>query len=225
MIFSFGEPASAFAPVFAPRYLAGGAPAFLVLAAVGAAYCARKVARQALVASGALVLATDLGANLAAYYAAEPKPRWDLAATALAEWLHEDDAVLFHDGFTRWLVHSHLVRARRSVPPDLVVDAPEGLAYARATRRIARVWVPYGRVGFGAAQADTRALIEASLPRLRELLASQGFNLMDASVSSGFSGSQGGHSSSGASGTNEPSAARAASAGRSPAAMNSRHTA
>jgi flagellar hook-length control protein FliK len=45
-------------------------------------------------------------------------------------------------------------------------------------------------IHFGAAQADTRALIEASLPRLRELLASQGFNLMDASVSSGFSRSQ-----------------------------------
>jgi flagellar hook-length control protein FliK len=39
---------------------------------------------------------------------------------------------------------------------------------------------------FGAAQADTRALIEASLPRLRELLAAQGFQLMDASVSQGF---------------------------------------
>jgi flagellar hook-length control protein FliK len=45
-------------------------------------------------------------------------------------------------------------------------------------------------IHFGATQADTRALIEASLPRLRELLASQGFNLMDASVSSGFSRSQ-----------------------------------
>ena len=45
-------------------------------------------------------------------------------------------------------------------------------------------------IHFGASQADTRALIEASLPKLRELLASQGFNLMDASVSSGFSRSQ-----------------------------------
>ncbi len=45
-------------------------------------------------------------------------------------------------------------------------------------------------IHFGATQADTRALIEASLPKLRELLASQGFNLMDASVSSGFSRSQ-----------------------------------
>jgi len=42
-------------------------------------------------------------------------------------------------------------------------------------------------VHFGAAQAETRALIEASIPRLREMLASQGFNLMDASVSQGFS--------------------------------------
>ena len=45
-------------------------------------------------------------------------------------------------------------------------------------------------IHFGATQADTRAAIEASLPKLRELLASQGFNLLDASVSSGFSRSQ-----------------------------------
>ena len=41
-------------------------------------------------------------------------------------------------------------------------------------------------IHFGAAQAETRALIEASIPRLREMLAAQGFNLMDASVSQGF---------------------------------------
>ena len=41
-------------------------------------------------------------------------------------------------------------------------------------------------IHFGAAQADTRALLEASIPRLREMLAAQGFNLMDASVSQGF---------------------------------------
>ena len=45
-------------------------------------------------------------------------------------------------------------------------------------------------IHFGASQAETRALIEASLPKLRELLASQGFSLMDSSVSSGFSRSQ-----------------------------------
>jgi flagellar hook-length control protein FliK len=45
-------------------------------------------------------------------------------------------------------------------------------------------------IQFGAAQAETRSLIEASLPKLKELLASQGFNLMDASVSSGFTRQQ-----------------------------------
>jgi flagellar hook-length control protein FliK len=45
-------------------------------------------------------------------------------------------------------------------------------------------------IHFGASQAETRALLESSLPRLREMLASQGFNLLDASVSSGFSRSQ-----------------------------------
>jgi flagellar hook-length control protein FliK len=45
-------------------------------------------------------------------------------------------------------------------------------------------------IHFGAAQADTRALLEASLPRLRELLASQGYQLTDSSVSSGFARSQ-----------------------------------
>jgi flagellar hook-length control protein FliK len=54
-------------------------------------------------------------------------------------------------------------------------------------------------IHFGAANAETRALIEASIPRLREMLAAQGFNLMDASVSQGFarqsqSGSSGGAS-------------------------------
>jgi len=41
-------------------------------------------------------------------------------------------------------------------------------------------------VHFGAANADTRALLEASMPRLREMLAAQGFSLMDSSVSHGF---------------------------------------
>jgi flagellar hook-length control protein FliK len=60
-------------------------------------------------------------------------------------------------------------------------------------------------IHFGASHAETRALIEASLPRLRELLAAQGFNLTDASVSSGFSRSQQqpGSQGSGAAGESE----------------------
>jgi len=41
-------------------------------------------------------------------------------------------------------------------------------------------------VHFGASNAETRALLEASIPRLREMLESQGFQLMDSSVSHGF---------------------------------------
>lgn len=41
-------------------------------------------------------------------------------------------------------------------------------------------------VHFGATNAETRALLEASIPRLREMLAAQGFQLMDSSVSQGF---------------------------------------
>jgi len=41
-------------------------------------------------------------------------------------------------------------------------------------------------VHFGAANAETRALLEASIPRLREMLEAQGFSLMDSSVSQGF---------------------------------------
>jgi flagellar hook-length control protein FliK len=58
-------------------------------------------------------------------------------------------------------------------------------------------------VHFGASQAETRALIEASLPRLRELLESQGYQLTDASVSSGFNRSQRNDRPSGGTGASE----------------------
>ena len=41
----------------------------------------------------------------------------------------------------------------------------------------------YASVHFGAAHADTRAALESSLPRLRELLSAQGLQLTNASVS------------------------------------------
>jgi flagellar hook-length control protein FliK len=50
------------------------------------------------------------------------------------------------------------------------------------------------KVWFGAAQAETRAALENSLPRLRELLASQGLVLADAGV---FRDAPRGHASSG----------------------------
>ena len=61
-------------------------------------------------------------------------------------------------------------------------------------------------IHFGAAQAETRALIEASIPRLREMLAAQGFQLADASVSQGFARQPRGDTPTAGRGAAEPDA-------------------
>ena len=61
-------------------------------------------------------------------------------------------------------------------------------------------------IHFGAAQAETRALIEASIPRLREMLEAQGFQLADASVSQGFSRQTRGETPATGRGATEPDA-------------------
>lgn len=74
-----------------------------------------------------------------------------------------------------------LVNQRESVAAISLTPADLGPVDVSVTVRDSQA-----TIHFGAAQADTRALIEASLPKLRELLAAQGFQLMDASVSQGF---------------------------------------
>jgi flagellar hook-length control protein FliK len=74
-----------------------------------------------------------------------------------------------------------LVNQRESVAAISLTPADLGPVDVNVTVRDSQA-----TIHFGAAQAETRALIEASLPKLRELLAAQGFQLMDASVSQGF---------------------------------------
>jgi flagellar hook-length control protein FliK len=74
-----------------------------------------------------------------------------------------------------------LVNQRESVAAISLTPADLGPVDVNITVRDSQA-----TIHFGAAQAETRALIEASLPKLRELLAAQGFQLMDASVSQGF---------------------------------------
>jgi flagellar hook-length control protein FliK len=74
-----------------------------------------------------------------------------------------------------------LVNQRESVAAISLTPADLGPVDVSVTVRDSQA-----TIHFGAAQAETRALIEASLPKLRELLAAQGFQLMDASVSQGF---------------------------------------
>jgi flagellar hook-length control protein FliK len=74
-----------------------------------------------------------------------------------------------------------LVNQRESVAAISLTPADLGPVDVNVTVRDSQA-----TIHFGAVQAETRALIEASLPKLRELLAAQGFQLMDASVSQGF---------------------------------------
>jgi flagellar hook-length control protein FliK len=99
-------------------------------------------------------------------------------------------AVLTHARDPRWADDfsarvSLMVRAGESTASLAMTPVDLGPVEVNVTVKDSQATIQ-----FAATQADTRALIEASLPKLRELLASQGFNLLDASVSSGFSRSQ-----------------------------------
>jgi flagellar hook-length control protein FliK len=76
---------------------------------------------------------------------------------------------------------SLMVRARESTASLQLTPVDLGPVEVNVTVKDSQA-----TVHFGASQADTRALLEAAMPRLREMLAAQGFQLTDSSVSSGF---------------------------------------
>lgn len=122
-------------PVFVPRYLFAGVPAGLVLAGVGAGALIERLGAPrpaAIAAAAALTLAAGL--QLAPYYAAERKPRWDLAAEALDHLLGTEDRLLFGDGLSRLTVELTLAHQRRALDPARVVPAPEAIAEAMPRR-------------------------------------------------------------------------------------------
>jgi flagellar hook-length control protein FliK len=105
-----------------------------------------------------------------------PAPRAAAAEHSVA--VHVRDPRWAEDFGTRV---SLLVRARESQAAIQLTPVDLGPVDVNVTVRDSQA-----TIHFGAANADTRALIEASLPKLREMLAAQGFNLLDASVSQGF---------------------------------------
>jgi mannosyltransferase len=131
-------------PVFVPRYLFTGVPAALVLAGVGAGALfdrVRAVRPAAPALAGALALAAGL--QLAPYYAAERKPRWDLAAQALEHLVGPEDRLLFGDGLSRLTVELMLAHQGRTLDPAQVLPAVEAFAEARPGRLL----VVIGRSG------------------------------------------------------------------------------
>lgn len=136
--------ASLVTPVFVPRYLFAGAPAFLVLSGVGVAAVLARLGRGlrpaglAVAAALALLAAVQLGP----YYTAEHKPRWDLAVQALKALVGGEDRLLFGDGQIRLTVELTLRRQGRDLDPTLVLASPAAL---EADAVAGRVLVLFGR--------------------------------------------------------------------------------
>jgi 4-amino-4-deoxy-L-arabinose transferase-like glycosyltransferase len=131
-------------PVLVPRYIFWSAAPFSVLAGVGAAVALRRLrpwTRGLSVAGLAMVLM----ANLAAYYQAETKPRWDLAAQMLAAEVAPGDVIYVPDLYGPKLLKVYLPPAKRDVlKTSLATDLPHAQA---AMAQGKRVWSVYGVAG------------------------------------------------------------------------------
>jgi len=104
-------------PLWLPRYLLWSGAAFLILAAVGAAWLAQRWPATALGCGAALLVI-----NLLPFYRAETVPRWDLAAAAIAPAL-ATGADLFldtHDG-TPMMLRAYLPGGAAALPSDKVL--------------------------------------------------------------------------------------------------------
>lgn len=113
--------------LFVPRYAFAGAPAFLVLVAVGCAHLAAAMGRRpaARLRPAALALPVAFGLLLPDDYAAERKPRWDLVAEIVRT--EGGEGVLFLDDLGRITVELLLAMRGDAVPAlhSIHAGAPE----------------------------------------------------------------------------------------------------
>jgi mannosyltransferase len=134
-------------PLWMPRYLLWSSVPFLVFVGLGINQLPRRW--QTAVAVAVVVLATF---NLAPYYRAETKPRWDLAATNLVKLMQPGDIVLVPDGLPVYMMNFFLSRHGQVIPAsNWTIDIFQA---AKHLQNGGRVWVMFGRVG----QADRTPL-------------------------------------------------------------------
>lgn len=139
---------SIFLPVWIPRYLLWGTGAYFVLAGIGAPALPRRLFPYL---TAAIVL---LGAiNLAPYYRAEIKPRWDLAAAYLAAHARPGVSIMASSGPAKAMLEAY------GKGPRLAPEVGDAGDVARAFTRLppaGDIWVVYGRVGqvVGVTEAD-----------------------------------------------------------------------
>jgi mannosyltransferase len=133
--------ASYFHHVGLPRYLAWSTGPFFVLAGIGAA----ALPRLAYAPAAAAVVIAGL-VNLAPYYRAETKPRWDLAAAYLATHARAGDSIVANDAPAKTMLEAYGARYRLGQP---IID---GYRVERISARLSptgRVWIVSGRTGQG----------------------------------------------------------------------------
>ena len=138
---------SIFKPLWMPRYLLWSSVPFLIFVGLGINQLPRRWQSGAAVA--VVMLATF---NLAPYYRAETKPRWDLAATNLVKLMQPGDIVLVPDGLPVTMMNFFLSRHGQVIPAsNWTIDIFQA---AKHLQNGGRVWVMFGRVG----QADRTPL-------------------------------------------------------------------
>ena len=131
-------------PILLPRYILWSAAPFAILAGVGASALLERVTPRLRVAAfglGAVLLLT----NMAPYYHAETKPRWDIAAKMLAQDVAPGDVVYLYDTGALPILRLYLPAGTQTV---VLNDSSGDLQHAEAAiGQGKRVWAVYGHAG------------------------------------------------------------------------------
>jgi 4-amino-4-deoxy-L-arabinose transferase-like glycosyltransferase len=131
-------------PILLPRYILWSAAPFAILAGVGAGAVLEKFTprlRPLAFGLGAVLLLT----NMAPYYEAETKPRWDIAAQMLARDVAPGDVVYLYDTGALPILRLYLPPGTQTV---VLSDSAGDLRHAeQAISQGRRVWAVYGHAG------------------------------------------------------------------------------
>ena len=127
-----------------------GTGAFYVLAGVGVA----ALPRRAFPFAAAVLCIAGL-INIAPYYRAETKPRWDLAASYLAKHGAEDDVIVAGNAQAKFVLGAYAARSGIKRPvlndADISQTTPGFIGEGR-------IWLVAGRTGQGVPLSEQRYL-------------------------------------------------------------------
>ncbi|HEX3982707.1 MAG TPA: glycosyltransferase family 39 protein [Acidisoma sp.] len=130
-------------PLWMPRYLLWSSVPFLIFVGLGINQLPKRWQTGAV---AVIVLLAVI--NLAPYYKAETKPRWDLAAAELQKEMRPGDIILASDELPVYMMNFFLSRHGDVIPASNWTN--DVFQAAKHLETGGRVWVMYGRVG----QAD-----------------------------------------------------------------------